>query len=103
MQPGLPLIGKIDLAIGGDVQVVAALEGFGIPRRQYRLHLPRLRIELHNVVHIVGDKDSPIGADLQAVGPAVIFYHQRPFAVGRNPKDAPEWNIDDVEIALSVE
>src|SRR6478752_5749909 len=42
VQPRLSLIGKIDLAARGDVQIVAALEGFGIPRRQYRLHLSRL-------------------------------------------------------------
>src|SRR6266487_1273597 len=93
----LSLVGKIDLAIRRDVQIVAPLEGFGIARRQHRLHPSRLCIELHNAVHVVGDKDASIGADLQTVGPAVIFCHQRPFAVRRDPKNATERNIDDVE------
>src|SRR5258708_5374151 len=54
VQAGLPLVGKIDLAIGGDVQVVAALEGLRIARRQQRLNPPRPHVELHDAVHIIG-------------------------------------------------
>ena len=54
-------------------------------------------------MHIVGDQDAAVLADLQAVRPALIFDHQRPCLVGRDPEDAAEGNIDDVEIAVGVE
>ena len=103
VQSGLALVGEIDVAVAGDMQIVASAEGFGIARRQHLPHPPRPRIEFHDAVHVVGNQDAAVAADLQAVGPAVIFDHQRPCAVRRDPEDAPERNIDDVEIAFGVE
>ncbi len=85
------------------MQIVAAFEGFGVARRQYRLHPPLRHVELHDAVHVVGDKDPSVRANLETVGPAVIFRRQRPFAVRCNPEDAPERDIHDVEIAVGVE
>jgi hypothetical protein len=62
-----------------------------------------LASSIHDAVAIVGDKDAAIGRNLEAIRPAVIFDHQRPPAVGRDPKNAAERDIDDVEIARSVE
>jgi hypothetical protein len=64
---------------------------------------PRVHIELHDAVAIVGDKDASVGTDLQAVGPAVIFCYQRPFAVRRDLEDASERDVDDAEIAVGIE
>ena len=36
MQPGLALVGEIDVAVRGDVEIVASFEGFGIARGQDR-------------------------------------------------------------------
>jgi hypothetical protein len=58
------------------------------------LHPPCLRIELHDAVAIVGDKNAAVAADLEAVGPAVILDRERPFPVRRDLEDAPKWNID---------
>ena len=85
------------------MQIVAAAERFRIARGQHRLHPPRLGVELHDAVHVVGDQDAAVAADLQAVRPAVIFDHQRPCPVRRDPEDAAEGNVDDVEIAVGVE
>lgn len=82
MQTGLALVGKIDVAIGGDVQVVAAAKRSGIARSQDRHHPPGPRVELHDAVPVVGDEDTPVAADLSACWPAVIFRHQRPFRPG---------------------
>ena len=67
------------------------------------MHPPCPRVELHDAVPVVGDQDAPVAADLQPVGPAVIFDDQRPFPVRRDPEDAAEGDIDDVEIAVGIE
>ena len=103
MKAGLPLVGKIDVAVRCDMQIVASAKRFGIARRQYRLHPPFLHVELHDAVHVVGDEDPSVRANLETVGPAVIFCRQRPVAVRCNPEDAPERDIHDVEIAVGIE
>ena len=103
MQSGLPLVGEIDVAITSNVQVVAAAEGFGIARGYYRLHPSRLRIELHEAVPIVGHEDTSVGRDFQPVRPAAILDRERPLAAGGDLEDAPEGNVDDIEIAVGVE
>ena len=68
-----------------------------------RLNVSGACVELHDTVHVIGHKDAAVGADLQAVGPAVIFDHQRPRAIRRDAKNAPERNVDDIKIAIGVE
>ena len=103
VQAGLALVSEIDVVIRCDVQIVAALERFGIARRHQRLHSSCLYVEFHDAVHVVGDKHASFGVDLQPVGPAIVFDHKRPFAVRRDPEDPAKRDINDIEIALCVE
>ena len=77
VQPGLALVGEIDVAVGSEMQIVAALEGLRVARGQDRQHPPRFGIELHDAVPVIGNQDAPVGIDLESVGPAVIFDDQR--------------------------
>jgi len=85
------------------MQIVAAAEGLRIARSQHRLHPPRLDVEFENAAPIIRNEDAPVPADLQSVRPTLIFDDQRPVAVGRNPEDATEGNVDDVEMTFGIE
>src|SRR5438552_13103196 len=85
------------------MQVVAASQGLAIAVPQKRADSIPLRIELHEAIHVVGHQHPAIRCDLQTIRPAIIFDYQRPDAVARNPENAAEGDIDDVEIPGLVE
>src|SRR5215475_8200460 len=85
------------------MQIVAPAERFGIARGQHALHAPGSSVTLHDAMPVVGDEYTSLRADLQTIRPALIFDHERPRAIRRNPEDSPEGNVDDIKIALGVE
>ena len=69
VQAGLALVGEIDVAIGGDMQIVAAPERIrNCATRQHRLHPPCPRVEFHDAVPVVGDQDAPVAAIFSPLG-----------------------------------
>lgn len=88
MQPGLALIGEIDVAVAREHQIVDALE----PLRPSAVDDGRdgsgFGIEFHQPVAIVGDDDATVAGDRQAVGFAVIFGDERELARGVDAEDA---------------
>ena len=103
MQPGLALVGEIEIAVGRKEEIVDALEALRRPCLDQRRRLAVRRIEQDDAALVVGDEDAAVLVDFEPVGPAVIFGDQCPFAGRADAEDPAEGNIGDVEIARAVE
>ena len=68
VQAGLALIGEIDVAIFGEMQVVAALEQLRVARGQHWQHLACAGIELHDSATVVGDENAPFASIFSPLG-----------------------------------
>ena len=80
---GLPLVGEVEVAVGGEVQVVQALKALAEGGLEARLDLAAFRVQHQQSVLVVGDEDAPILVDLEAVRPAVVLRGEVPFALRR--------------------
>jgi len=104
VQAGLSLVGEIEVAVRRDMQVVRPLEAFAAIGLDERRDAAAPRIESHDAALVIGDHEAPsIGMQLHAVRPAIVFGDERPRARRRDAEDAPERDIDHVEIARAVE
>lgn len=103
LKAGLPLVRKVDVAIGGKHEIVGALQPLAADVGKQRFDLAALRVEHHESQTVVGDEDTAVPVNLQAVGPAVIFGEQLPVAFRRNAQDTPIWDVYNEQIALAIE
>ena len=76
---GLPLVGEVEVAVRGEVQIVEALEALAERGLEDRLELARLRVEREQSLLVVGDESAPVLVELEAVGPAVVLHDEFPF------------------------
>jgi len=86
-RPVWPWSVEIDIAVQCEMQIVCSPGTIRncAPSSTGRI-LARLHIELHDAVHVIGDQHASVSADLETVGPAVIFRDERPCTVGRDPE-----------------
>src|SRR3990172_3624072 len=101
--PGLSLVGEVEIAVGREVQVVQALEALAVGGLEQRLDPSAPRVEYQQPALVVGDEDPPVLVDLEAVRPAVVLDGELPLAPGRDPEHAPEGNVDEPEVAVAIE
>jgi len=93
MPPGQALIGEVQVAIGGEYQVVDRLEAFEVDPLEHRLDRAGLRIEQHDAPGIVRDEDAAVLMDLQAVGLAIVFGDQLEPALRVDPEHAAPGHV----------
>src|SRR3954466_4354801 len=103
MQTGQPLIGKVQVAIGGKKKIVDAFERRAISLDQKRRDFAVHRIEQHDAVLVIGDEGAPVAMKFQPVGPAIVLGHKNENAFARYSENSPILDVDTPEIALSVE
>src|SRR5581483_5689172 len=101
--PGLPLVGEVQIAVVREVQVVEALEALAERGLDDGLDAAAPRVEEHQPALVVGDEDAPVLVDLQPVRPAVVLNDEVPFALRVDAEDAPEGDVDAPQVAVAVE
>ncbi len=75
MPAGEALVGEIEIAVGGEGEIVDALERFDPEPFEKRRDLSAHRIEDENAALVIGDEDAPVAVDGKPVRPAVIGLH----------------------------
>src|SRR3954449_2852417 len=99
----LALVGEVEVAVRGEVEVVQALEGLRVQAAQHDLVLAGLRIEADQAELVVADEDAAILVELHPVGPAVELRDEIPAALRIDAEDAAEGNVDDPEVSFAIE
>lgn len=69
VQPGLPLVGQVEVAAAGKDQVVEAAEALGVAALTHGRDGAAAGVEGRQPALVVGDEDPAVGADLQPVRP----------------------------------
>src|SRR5262249_6269349 len=103
VQPRLPLVGEVAVAIAVEGEVVDAPERFAVAMAEDHFPFPTGRVEPQYPLAVIRDPDAAVLVDRKAVGPAVVFGDERPTQVGRDAEDASVRDIDDVEVARAIE
>ena len=103
MQPGLALVGEVQIAVAGEHEVVQPLEAFRRQKVGERGNHTGARVEHHDAVAIVGDEDAAVLMDLEPVRLAVILAHEVDLAQRRHTKDPAVRHVGEVEKAVAVE
>jgi hypothetical protein len=62
-----------------------------------------LRVEGQDAVSMVGDKNTAVLVNLEAVGNPVVFGKHRPGAIRRDPEHAPMGEVDAVQVTSAIE
>src|SRR6266571_1487104 len=101
--PGLSLVGEVEVAVVGEMQVVQALESFAERGGEVGLDFPGLRVEQHQAALVVGDEHPAALVDLEPVRPAVVLHDQIPLSLRVDAEDAPERNVHAPQVPLAVE
>ena len=99
----MALIGEIHVVIGGEEQVIRTLETFAPTPANNWGEFAALRIQQEDAVVIIGDEYASILMNFKSVGFAVIFRDQRELTLRRDAKDTTVGNVDNIEIAVTVE
>ena len=103
VQAGLALVGEVEIAIGGEEEIVDALEALGAAMVDHRRHLAARGIEQDDAALVVGDEDTTVLVDFQPVRPAVVFSDEGPLARRADAEHAAERNVGHVKIAGTIE
>jgi hypothetical protein len=99
----LPLVGEVEVAVGGEVQVVESLKTLAVGGFEYRFQSGSLRVQCEQSLLVIRDEGASILVELEAVGPAIILHDEVPFFLRRDAEDPAEWDVHDPEVALAVE
>ena len=102
MHPRLTLIGKVQIALSIEGQVVEPFEALRIAAGQVRGHLPGLDIQPHQPIFIICDEQLSLRQELHSIGFAVVFDNLCPCSFCVNPKHPTKNNIRDVEITHRI-
>ena len=102
MQPGLALVGEVQIAIAGEHEVVQPFEALRRQQVGKRRDGTAFRVEHHDAVAVVGDEDAAVLVDLQPVRLAVVLGHQVDVAGGRHAEDPAVRHVGEVEMAVAV-
>ena len=78
VQPGLALIGEVEIAVRREVEIVDALEALRADGLDERRHLPARHVERHDPALVVRDERTAVCVKLEPIWPAVVLAHQRP-------------------------
>src|SRR5262249_47102995 len=100
---GLPLVGEVEVAVGGEVQVVQALKTLAEGGFEYWFQSCGLRVEHQQTLLVIRDEGTAILVELEAVRPAVVLHDEVPFLLRRDAEDAAERDVHDPEVALAIE
>ena len=88
VQPGLALIGEIEVAIAREMQIVEPLEALAMRPVEKHFDLARVGVEQHQPLFVIGDEDASVAVDFEAVRLAVIGRDQGEFAARRNLEES---------------
>jgi len=104
VQASLALVGEVEIAVGGEVQVVDPDQAFRVAVSDDGLETAGPRVERQHSAFVIGDERPSVGMELQAVRPAVILAHHVPVAaVGGQAKDPTVGDIDQPEVAVGID
>src|SRR5712692_6981663 len=73
---GLPLVGEVEVAVGGEVQVVQALKTLAEGGCEDRFQPGGLRVERQQSLLVICDEGTAILVELETVGPAVVLHDE---------------------------
>ena len=99
----LPLVGEIQIAVGGKREIVDALEVLAMVTRDERRDRAARGIEQHDAEFVIGDEDAAVLVNAQPVRLAVVLGDNLEPAVRRDAEDAAVRDIDHVQVAGAVE
>jgi hypothetical protein len=83
--------------------VVQALEALAESGLENGFQLPRRRVEREQPLLVAGDEGAPVLVELEPVRPAVILHDELPIHLRRDAEDAPEGDVHEPQVALTVE
>src|SRR5437016_14230595 len=98
----LPLVGKVQIAVHREGQIVHALERLLVIARYHCRDAAAFRVERQDAEPVVGDEEPAVLVDGDAVRLAVVLGCHVELPAGRDPENAAKCQIDDVEIAFAV-
>ena len=103
LQAALALVGEVEIAVRGEVQVVQTMEVLEAGPGEIGLDLAADRIDDHDAMPMIGHEQAAVPVDLQAVRLAVILGDDRELAGRIDPQDAAVGDVDAVEVAVAIE
>ena len=103
LQPGLSLVGEIQVAVRGEQEIIRALETLQRRAIEIGFDFSGARIQHHDAVLVVGDEGAPVLVELETVRLAVVFRRDRHHTARRDLEDAAPGNIDHPKVAVAIE
>jgi hypothetical protein len=100
---GLSLVGEVEVAVRGEVEIVEALEALAEGGSQQGFQLAGFRFEHQETLLVAGDEGTAILVKLQPVRPAVVLDDQLPFIFRGDAENTAERNVHDPEVSGAVE